>query len=65
MEFTERQRNEIKNISKEMSKEIMNEFINDKNFMETFASKIVDIVSQKVSEHVDKLCRDNHIRNEN
>lgn len=55
MVFTERQKTELKNISKEMSKEIMNEFINDKKFMELFANKIVDIVSHKISEHVEKL----------
>lgn len=55
MVFTERQKTELKNISKEMSKEIMEGFINDKKFMELFANKIVDIVSHKISEHVEKL----------
>ncbi|KAJ8964901.1 hypothetical protein NQ314_004540 [Rhamnusium bicolor] len=47
MGFTERQKSELKSV--------INEFFSDKNFMETFAVKIADIVSQKMMVHIEKL----------
>lgn len=47
MGFTERQKSDLK--------QVINEYFNDKNFFETFAVKIADIVSQKMMAHIDKL----------
>lgn len=47
MGFTERQKSDLK--------KVINEHFSDKNFLETFAVKIADIVSQKMMAHIDKL----------
>lgn len=55
MVFTERQKTELKNISKEITKEILSEFMTDNDFLETIAKKVADKVNKQLKNLSDKV----------
>lgn len=55
MVFTERQKGELKEITKEMSKEVLRELTSDSRFLEVLADKLVNKILDHVSSHIENL----------
>lgn len=55
MVFTERQKTELTSIVKEVSQKIVSQILSDKNFMESLAMNVADIVAQKLNDKVNAL----------
>lgn len=55
MVFTERQKGELKEISKEMSKEVLRELTLDSRFLDTLADKLVNKILDQLSPHIENL----------
>lgn len=55
MVFTERQKGELKEITKEMSKEVLRELTSDSRFLDALTDKLVSKILDQVSSHIENL----------